>query len=170
MLLQNVKCVGAPPPRTPSVHPRARSRRSSCCGSRSSHWSDGQRRRWLPLLQHLQRSEKSASADAEHGHRFAHRFNLLVQAQESLLLSASSFIALVAAKPRATRASRDAARRSFPSSSSSAAIEAMMLTTARPVGVLEVCGGVTAHQRSGSQGLSHRLAASKNRSSSCIAC
>ena len=42
----------------------------------------------------------------------------------------------VAARPRATRASREAARRSFPSSSSSSAMLAMMLVTARPVGVL----------------------------------
>jgi hypothetical protein len=42
----------------------------------------------------------------------------------------------VAAKPRAIRASREDARRSLPSSSSSSAMVAMMLVTARPVGVL----------------------------------
>src|ERR1700745_1490339 len=41
-----------------------------------------------------------------------------------------------APSPRAPGASRDAARRSLPSSSSSSAIVAMMLVTARPVGVL----------------------------------
>src|ERR1700742_4317718 len=88
------------------------------------------------LLEDLQGPEQRAPADSEHGGQFTYRLALLVETQKSFLLGHTEFIGLVAASPRATRASRDAARRSLPSSSSSSAIVAMMLVTARPVGVL----------------------------------
>ena len=61
---------------------------------------------------------------------------LLIQAQKTLLLGRIQFHRFGGGQSAHTRASRDPARRSLPSSSSSSAMVAMMLVTARPVGVL----------------------------------
>ena len=103
--------------------------RLSCMAATGSH-------RCRLLLQNLQSPEQSASADSEYGNQFAHRLTLVVQAQQALVLGDILFCRFSRCQASCDPCLAGGGAALFTSSSSSSAIVAIMLVTARPVGVL----------------------------------